>query len=114
MACVGLRFRQTPWRFRYPLIMKELPATQILEIAKRFGVSNVRVFGSRARGDETPTSDLDLLVRFSPGTSLFDVIGFEHELEDLLGVRVEAVSEKALHPVIRDQVLSEARPLVAA
>ncbi len=94
--------------------MTELPATQILEIAQGYGVSNVRVFGSRARGDALPASDLDLLVSFSPGTSLFDVIGFEQDLEELLGFRVEAVSEKALHPLIKDRVLAEARPLVAA
>jgi predicted nucleotidyltransferase len=94
--------------------MDDLPAEQILEIATRYGVSHVRVFGSRARGDATPTSDLDLLVRFSPGTSLYDVIGFEQDLEELLGFEVQAVSEKALHPVIRDHVLSEARPLIAA
>jgi predicted nucleotidyltransferase len=94
--------------------MDSLPVAEILEIAQRFGVTNVRVFGSRARGDASPTSDLDLLVKFSPGTSLFDVIGFEQELEDILGIHVDAISETALHPVIKDRVLAEARPLVAA
>jgi predicted nucleotidyltransferase len=94
--------------------MGDLPAEQILELAKRFGVTNVRVFGSRARGDATSDSDLDLLVEYTDGTSLLDVIGFEQELEELLGVKVETVSERALHPIIRDRILAEAVPLVAA
>jgi predicted nucleotidyltransferase len=94
--------------------MHDLPVDQILELAKRFGVINVRVFGSRARGDATSDSDLDLLVEYTDGTSLLDVIGFEQELEEMLGVQVETVSDRALHPAIRDRVLAEAIPLVAA
>src|SRR5918992_1342183 len=94
--------------------MSDLPVDQILDLAKKFGVINVRVFGSRARGDATSHSDLDLLVEYADGTSLLDVIGFEQELEELLGVKVETVSDRALHPIIRDRVLAEAVPLFAA
>lgn len=91
-----------------------LPAEDILRVAAKFGVTNVRVFGSRARGDASPDSDLDLLVEYGQGMSLFDVIAFEQELEETLGLRVESVSEGALHRVIKDKVLAEAIPLVAA
>ena len=94
--------------------MSDLPVEQILELAHRFGVTNVRIFGSRARGDATSESDLDLLVEYADGTSLLDVIGFEQELEGLLGIKVETVSDRTLHPIIRDRVLAEAIPLVAA
>ena len=88
--------------------------TRILEVAERYGIEDVRVFGSRARGDSTQESDLDLLVKYREGTSLLDVIGFEQDLEEMLGIKVETVSEKSLHPIIRDRVLAEAKPLVAA
>ena len=91
-----------------------LPAEDILRVAEKFGVTNVRVFGSRARGDASPDSDLDLLVEYGQGMSLFDVIAFEQELGEVLGIRVESVSESSLHRVIKDKVLAEAVPLVAA
>lgn len=94
--------------------MHDLPVDEILELAKRFGVINVRLFGSRARGDAVSGSDLDLLVEYADGTSLLDVIGFEQELEEMLGIPVETVSDTTLHPAIRDRVLAEAIPLVAA
>jgi predicted nucleotidyltransferase len=73
----------------------------------------VRVFGSRARGDARPDSDLDLLVRFEKGRSLLDLVGTKLALEGLLGVKVDVVSEPGLSRYIRDQVLAEARPLAA-
>lgn len=99
----------------YPVIkMKDLPVETILRIAEKHGVRNVRVFGSRARGEAGPDSDLDLLVEYGGNMSLLDVIGFEQELEECIGIRVETVNERALHRVIKEQVLAEARPLVAA
>jgi predicted nucleotidyltransferase len=69
---------------------------EILEIAKRYGASDVRVFGSVARGDATEFSDVDFFVRFEPGRSLFDQGGLLMDLRDLLGIRVDVVSEGAL------------------
>ena len=83
----------------------------ILEIARRNGAHDVRVFGSVARGDADDSSDLDLLVRFEPGTSLMDYGMLIEELQDLLGVRVDVVSEGAMHARFRARVLKEAVPL---
>ena len=84
---------------------------EILMIATRHGARTVRVFGSVARGEETPASDLDLLVEFEPGRSLLDHIALAQDLEDLLGRKVDVVTEKGLHWYIRDGVCREAVPL---
>ena len=84
---------------------------EILKIAHRYGADNVRVFGSVAHGTAGPDSDLDILVHFSDRTSLIDHIALMQDLEDMLGVKVDVVSEKGLHPLIRDSVLSEVVPL---
>ena len=83
----------------------------ILAIAARHGARNVRVFGSIARGEGGPESDVDLLVSFEPGRSLLDLIGLKHEVEDLVHRPVDVVTDRALSPYIRDQVLAEAVPL---
>jgi len=77
-------------------------------LAKRHGVRNIRVFGSLARGEAGAESDIDLLVDIEPGRSLFDLGGFQMDMQALLGRRVDVVTEKALHWYIRDRVLSEA------
>ena len=84
---------------------------QILKIAATYGANHVRVFGSVVRGSAGPGSDLDLLVRMSPTSSLVDRIAIMQDLEDLLGVKVDVVNEKALHAVIREKVLHEGVPL---
>ena len=84
---------------------------EILAIAARHGARRVRVFGSVARGEETRSSDLDLLVEFEPGRSLLDQIALAQDLEDLLGREVDVVTEKGLHWYIRDRVCREAVPL---
>ena len=84
---------------------------EILEIAARHGARRVRVFGSVVRGEETPASDLDLLVEFEPGRSLLDHIALAQDLQDLLGRDVDVVTEKGLHWYIRDRVCREAVPL---
>jgi uncharacterized protein len=84
---------------------------EILRIARHHGAGNVRVFGSVARGESGPDSDLDLLIDVvGPTTSWFPT-GLTIDLEDLLGRRVDVVTAAALHHVIRDRVLSEAQPL---
>jgi uncharacterized protein len=84
---------------------------EILQLAKQHGITNVRIFGSVARGEAASTSDLDLLIDLDPDRSLLDRIGFMQDLEDLLGVPVHAVTEKGLHPLMRTSILSDARSL---
>lgn len=95
------------------LPVEDLPIEQIIKVAKKYGLRNLCLFGSRARGDATRASDLDLLVEYADDMGLLDVIGFEQELGDILGIQVETVSEASLHPIIKDRVLAEAIPLVA-
>lgn len=83
----------------------------ILEIAARHGARNVRLFGSAARGEEKPDSDVDLLVDTGPTTSSWFPAGLILDLERILGRRVEIVTEKGLNPHLRDRVLREAVPL---
>jgi predicted nucleotidyltransferase len=84
---------------------------QIVELAKRHGAHDVRVFGSVARGDADEASDLDLLVRFDPGRTLLDHGGLLMDLRELLGIRVDLVSEGALTGRFGRIVLEEAVPL---
>jgi predicted nucleotidyltransferase len=69
---------------------------EIRRLAHDFGVKDPRVFGSAARGDDIPGSDLDLLVTVPPGKGLLALIGFAHAVEDLVGVHVDVVSEGGL------------------
>ena len=84
---------------------------QIRRLAERYRTGNVRVFGSVARGDNTGTSDVDLLVTPHPGCSLFDLGGLLVDLQDLLGCQVDLVTEEGLKPRLRERVLREALPL---
>jgi uncharacterized protein len=84
---------------------------EILETAMRNGAVNVRVFGSVARGDDSPDSDIDFLVNLEPGRSLMDLARLLRELNILLGRPVDVVTEAGLRPRIKPQVLKEARPL---
>lgn len=82
---------------------------EILRLADKHGATNVRVFGSVARGQAGPESDLDLLVDWDYSRiSSWGGVGFELEIQDLLGREVDVVSEKWLHPRLRDRVLAEA------
>lgn len=81
---------------------------EILRLAAEYGASDVRIFGSMARNEATPHSDLDVLIKLGQGRSLLDVVALKQELEDLLGRRVDVVTEAALSPHIREQVLREA------
>lgn len=81
---------------------------EIRRIASEHGAMNVRIFGSVARGEERPDSDLDLLVDVGPKTSSWFPAGLILDLEKLLGCPVEVVTEKSLNPLFRDQVLREA------
>lgn len=81
---------------------------EILEIARRYGASDVRIVGSVARGDTRRDSDLDLVVRFEAGRSLLDQGGLVMDLRELLGVEVDVIDEEAMRPRFRNKVLREA------
>lgn len=80
----------------------------ILRIAARYGASNIRVFGSIARGEADIKSDIDLLVDLEQGRSLLDLGGLLMDLQDLLGHKVDIVTEQGLRPRMKEQVLKEA------
>jgi predicted nucleotidyltransferase len=84
---------------------------EIIAVAQRYGASDIRIFGSVARGDANEQSDLDLIVRFEPGRSLLDHGGLVMDLRELLGRRVDVIDEDAMKPRFRDHVMKEAIPL---
>lgn len=84
---------------------------EILAIAARHGAHNVRIFGSVARGEAGPDSDLDLLVDAGPNTTPFFPGGLVADLEALLGRRIDVVELEGLYSFVRDRVLREAVPL---
>ncbi len=84
---------------------------RIRTLAHQRGVRNVRLFGSMSRDDATEDSDVDLLVELEIGRSGLALGGFLQDVSDLLGRRVDVVTENALHPSIRKKVLHEAVPL---
>jgi predicted nucleotidyltransferase len=83
----------------------------ILEIARRHGARDVRIFGSVARGDATERSDLDLVVTFERGRTLLDHAGLIGDLEDLLDVKVDVIDADGMRPRFRAVVEREASPL---
>jgi predicted nucleotidyltransferase len=89
----------------------KLRRPEILAIAHHYGARNVRIFGSVARGEARPDSDIDFLVELEPGRSLFDLGGMLYELQELLGVQVDVVTRNGLRPRFREQVVAEAIPL---
>jgi uncharacterized protein len=93
------------------MTLEELRAryrSQILEIAKKRGASNVRVFGSIARGEEGCDSDIDILVDFQPGRSLLDLTGLWLDLEEALGSKVDVVSSRGLKPRVEREIMRDA------
>ena len=80
----------------------------IFDIARRYGAHDLRLFGSVARGDATEASDVDFIVRFEPGRSLFDHGGLVMDLTDLLGVKVDVIDEGGMQPRFRQAVMPEA------
>jgi predicted nucleotidyltransferase len=89
----------------------ELRRQEVLRVAARHGAGNVAVFGSVARGEETPESDIDLLIDVTGKTTPWFPGGLTADLEELLGCRVQVVLRRSLSPLIRDSVLKDARAL---
>ena len=90
----------------HPLI--ERHRDSLLAVAHRRGAMDVRVFGSMARVDARADSDVDLLVRLKPGISGLALGGLLLDAQELLGRRVDVLTEDALHPALRERVLAEA------
>jgi len=80
----------------------------IKEIARRYNATNIRIFGSMARGDASPDSDVDILADLDTNTSLLDRIALSQEIEDLLGRKIDLVTPDKLHRIIKDKIIKEA------
>jgi hypothetical protein len=89
----------------------QIKREEILAIAAKHGACNVRIFGSVARGEAGPDSDIDFLVEMEPGRSLFDLGDLMSDLRDLLGRNVDIVTESSIYWLLRRRILGEARPL---
>jgi predicted nucleotidyltransferase len=87
--------------------IKEILARNKGELRRRFKVKDIGVFGSYVRGEQRKKSDLDVLVEFEEPVGLFEFIALENYLGDLLGVKVDLVSKKALKPRIGERILKE-------
>ncbi|MFW6286404.1 MAG: nucleotidyltransferase family protein [Candidatus Sumerlaeota bacterium] len=96
------------------VIMKNLTDNvrqELLELAERFGLTNVRLFGSVARGEDHARSDLDVVACFPPGFTLLRHARLEREMGELIGCPVDLVSEFGMRPRLRETVREEAIPL---
>jgi len=90
------------------MVKKEL-ISRIVPYLERRGVKKISVFGSYARGEENPDSDMDILVEFSGRKSLLDLVKIERELSEFLGINVELLTEKAISPYLIDRIKKEAQ-----
>jgi predicted nucleotidyltransferase len=84
---------------------------EILLVAQQHGIVNIRIFGSVARGDDNLQSDVDLLVDLEQGRTLFDLGGALIKLQNLLGRKVDIVTERGLHWYLKEKIMKEAKPL---
>ncbi len=83
----------------------------VRRIARAYGIRNVRIFGSFARGEQGKRSDIDLLIDLPDGMSLLDLSGLKLDLEDALKRKVDVVPSRSIKPALRDRILAEARTL---
>ena len=94
-----------------PLNIVQQKKKNILKVARAHGIVNIRIFGSVIRDEATPHSDIDLLVDLEKGRSLLDLGGASIKLQELLGRKVDIVTERGLHWYLRERILKEAQPL---
>jgi uncharacterized protein len=93
----------------------EVDEARLAAICNRYGIAELKIFGSQARGTAQPGSDIDILYTLQPGHRLgWEIEQLADELAELFGGRVDLVSARALHPLLRPSVLAEARPVYAA
>jgi predicted nucleotidyltransferase len=84
---------------------------EILAVASRHGAHNVRLFGSVAREDDATNSDVDILISMDPERSLYDLIAFQQEIENLLGRHADVLTENGINRYLKKKILAEATPL---
>lgn len=84
---------------------------QILNVASQHGVNKVKIFGSALKGEETPESDIDLLVDCKEECSLFDLIGLKQELEQMFGRKIDIVTPNSIHWSLQESILGEAQEI---
>jgi predicted nucleotidyltransferase len=89
----------------------EFKRAEIMRLARKHGATNVRVFGSVARGEARPDSDIDFLVDMEGGRSLLDLIEFGQDLEELLQRKVDILTDGGLSPYLKERIHAEAAPL---
>jgi predicted nucleotidyltransferase len=94
-----------------PSISLENNRSRVREVLQRFGMTNPRVFGSAARGEDTDKSDLDILVDAPPGTSLYDLAAVEVELEAILGCKVEVLTKGFLASDVAERAEIDLLPI---
>jgi predicted nucleotidyltransferase len=93
----------------------EADEARLAAICNKYGIAELKIFGSRARGEGRPDSDIDVLYTLLPGRRLgWDIEQLADELTELFGRQVDLVSLRSLHPLLQPSVLAEARPLYAA
>ena len=85
--------------------------SDIMAIASKYGIKNIRIFGSAIRGDDSDTSDIDLLVSIEDGRGLYDFVSFKLDAEEILNRKVDVVSERSLNHLISPHILNDARDL---
>jgi len=90
--------------------LKEIRAKreEIYKIGSKYGISNIRIFGSVARGEDNKNSDVDFLIKSEKWVSLFEVVDFKREVEDLLHKQTDIVSEDGVSKFLKDKIFSEA------
>ncbi|MHA1310584.1 MAG: nucleotidyltransferase family protein [Candidatus Helarchaeota archaeon] len=82
---------------------------KLIEILKKHRVKKIKIFGSYARGEANLESDLDVIVEFSERKSLLEIVGIEQELEDVLGIKVDLLTEASISPYLRDRIEKESK-----
>lgn len=93
----------------------EVDEGRLADICDRYGIAELKVFGSQARGSASPDSDIDVLYTLRPGRRLgWEIEQLADELSELFGHQVDLVSLRSLHPLLQRSVLAQARPVYAA
>ena len=91
------------------LILTNEIEEKVISFLKERGAKKISIFGSYVRGEATPDSDLDIIVEWEENISLLDIVGFEMDLSEQLGIKVELLTEKSISPYMIEDVLAEAK-----